>query len=45
MLPVALVPKVENRTSNENGGESSRDDSDYKNKREIINDSCTENPK
>jgi hypothetical protein len=45
MLTVTLMPEVENRASNENGGESSCDDSDYKNKREIINDSCTENPK
>jgi hypothetical protein len=45
MLPVSFVPKVENRTSYENGGESSCDDSDYENECEIVDDSCPENPK
>jgi hypothetical protein len=45
MLPVSFVPKVENRTSNKNGGKSSGHNTDYENECEIVDDSCPENPK
>jgi hypothetical protein len=45
MFSITFVPKVENRTCNENRRESSGYDSDNENKGEIVDDSCSENPK
>ena len=44
MLPVSAMPEIENGAGNKDGGESTRKDSDHKNKGEIIDDSGTKNP-
>jgi len=44
MLAVSAVPKVENWTRDKDGGESSGQNSDYKHKSEVIDDSGTKNP-